>query len=223
MKKQLLITLAALILPIAGIAATFCEPMIFLQGKSKGEHSELAYIYQNTGECEWHVLYKLHFTGSGLDSVQSIRYGGLNEVFACGPRISPEAAVRLTHDSSGEFRFPNTSFGITESTPDSTRMAQIDSIFVAMSRGGAVPKSWTAKPGGERADSAWFIQNPASHMFGPLELLYYNPDGLYMDYQIRDAVFFRASRLLWIETFQPRRLMGGDMAHGVLIYRVLNK
>lgn len=223
MKKQILITLAMLVLPSAGSAATFCEPTILLLGKSTGEHSELAYIYQNTGECEWHVLHKLHFTGPGLDSVQNVRYGGLNEAFVCGPRLLPETAIRLHSDSTGLFRYANTKFGVRESSADPMKLAQIDSMFQAMARGEAPPESWTAKPGGARADSTWFIQDPASHMFGPLELLYYNPDGLYMDYRIRDAVYFIESRLLWIETYQPRRLMGGDLAPGVLIYRVLDK
>ena len=84
----LLVGTLAACLPVE--ASGICQPQYFLFGKSAGEPSILAYVMQNTGDCEWHILRRLYFTDNRLDSVQSLRYGSYNHAFADSGRVLPQ-------------------------------------------------------------------------------------------------------------------------------------
>jgi hypothetical protein len=194
--------------------------MYFLYGKSSGEQSRIAYVMQNTGECEWYILHRLYFTNNELDSVQSIRYGSIDNPFNVIGRTSTEMGYRMFPDDSGFFSAGYRSFGVSASEPDTLKVHQIDSLIIYIANGHLAPEEWKAHPYSFGDDSLYYLQEPNIVSSGTAELIYYDPQGLYTDYDIRDVVYWPESKIMWIETHQPREMVGGDGMHGVLIYKL---
>ncbi|MBK7091007.1 MAG: hypothetical protein IPH59_04685 [bacterium] len=58
---------------------------------------------------------------------------------------------------------------------------------------------------------------------GELELISYDPNGLYLNYRFKEVFYFSESRLLLIFTNQPRIAYGLDQMHGYLLFRVTHQ
>jgi|GEM_PF-5003128 len=76
--------------------------------------------------------------------------------------------------------------------------------------------TWSKYSGDAAIDLPW-IEG------GELDLISYDPNGLYLNYRFKEVFYFSESRLLLIFTNQPRIAYGLDQMHGYLLFRVTHQ
>jgi hypothetical protein len=190
-----------LLLPDA-FPATLCRQTIELVGKTEGDTSTLLYYEYVSGECGY---YRMHRLSIGPDSVLSIKEWRLENLTlplwddsATNGKRLEEAELLLK--SGDAWVMP---FGQSIRAPEHD--FAFDSTY---SESVLVYNKWY---GG-------FFDEP--RMDVDADLLYRLPNGLYKNYEIKDAYLMRQSRILFLTIYQPLEKAGLDSMHGVLVYRV---
>jgi hypothetical protein len=185
-----------------GQSATLCRQTIELVGKTEGDTSTLLYYEYVSGECGY---YRMHRLSIGPDSVLSIKEWRLENLTlplwddsATNGKRLEEAELLLK--SGDAWVMP---FGQSIRAPEHD--FAFDSTY---SESVLVYNKWY---GG-------FFDEP--RMDVDADLLYRLPNGLYKNYEIKDAYLMRQSRILFLTIYQPLEKAGLDSMHGVLVYRV---
>lgn len=206
--------LAAVIILFVGAtvdhAATLCEQKFELLAKSTGEPSMLAYSEQLTGECEQYRLHLLLLHPDVSCEMERSGFGNRPDfILDFFDKLGIERSVELT-DSSGIYRFNGST---TVQAPEYDSL--LDSMWVAEARAGKV-----------NGEHDWCLRHRDLCFFGPrfagaeATLLHRYHGGLYFNYTIDRVVYYPDSGVLVLITNQPKKKVGLDTMHGLLIYRL---
>ncbi len=197
------------LLPLSAQCASLCEQFFTVQGKSYGTMSVLAYQEQLTGDCE---QYRLHLVFINDSLTTSIETEGLSS-----PPSQMDGFFELfgrercdtLRDSSGVFII-----GYRESCSVPKEDTSFNRKWVDFLRsGGSSSRDWCELYPLE------CTEYPAFHGV-EAALLYKHPGALYRGYSIATSLYYPTSKILVLITHQPRKAVGLDTMHGVLVYRL---
>ena len=211
--KFILILTVILIVGSTVFSATLCHQKYEIVGKTEGANGIL-FIYEHVnGECEgtyFHSVYlndtlsRIMTTKLGYKDSTRFITGIVDEIplekYSIGKTVNNETVI-------------NDSIKILppEKDPDFDYLYQ-ELINAATGSGDA--SNW------RRTYPHDYLDHPkisgAKFKFGD-----YYKKGLYKNYKIKNAVFFRESGYLIIITDQPKECVGADTMHGFLIYKLI--
>ena len=121
--------------------------------------------------------------------------------------IVQEPVIRL-EKQNGAWIIPGTSWRIAVPPPDTTQLRMLQEETFASG------EAWNSKYGIEGI-SAPYVEGLNT------KIIYYHPEGLYVDYKISKAYYFRHSRYILVFTNQPRLASGLDTMHGFLLLKIV--
>ena len=204
-----IIVWGVLTIPLSVQGASLCEQFFTVQGKSYGTMSIMAYQEQLTGDCE---QYRLHLVFIHDSLTTSIEDDGLSS-----PPSQMDGFFELfgrercdtLRDSSRVFII-----GYKESCTAPQEDTCFDRKWVEfMKSGGSNSRDWCELNPNECAEYPVFHGVQAT-------LLYQHARSLYRGYSIVEAMYYPTSKILVLVTHQPRKAVGLDTMHGVLVYRL---
>jgi hypothetical protein len=164
------------------------------------------------GECWYSHLIQIAVedttdtaTYTALGSYKSWNWKGLEEKLKgviCQPAIELE-------NQNGMWSLPGLSWRIGVPPPDSAMLKLLQKEYKA-----GRERSWNVNYGikGVSVPSAEGLD---------IEMVYYYPEGLYIDYTISKVYYFPQSRYILVFTNQPRMASGLDTMHGFLLLKIV--
>jgi hypothetical protein len=203
LKITVLFVMTWVLFSSTGQSASLCRQTIMFVGKTEGDTSTLMFYEYVSGECS--TPYRQHYLKIGPEGLLDAVFKGSyaltlplwNDSATNGKRLE-EAELLLK--SGDAWVMP---FGQSIRAPEHD--FAFDSTY---SESVLVYNKWY---GG-------FFDEP--RMDVEADLLYRLPNGLYKNYEIKDAYLMRQSRILFLIIYQPLEKVGLDSMHGVLVYRV---
>ena len=189
--------------------STICEQKFTLLGRSKGQTPAFLIIQDLSGECESSTLLQIALMPEGpvkfdLEFGEKDRWQWFKNNM---DSLRMEPFVQLdNHDDS--WIAANMKWKVSNPLPDKELLNQIEKKpFV-------IGLHWNKEKGTEG------IQLP---VFDGIKskLIYYLPAGLYVDYSIEKAFYFKQSGYIILFTSQERKAPGLDTMHGFLIFKII--
>ena len=210
--KYLQVLLLALIAATSAFAWLPCEQQFIFIGKSAGEQAWFYFEEVQAGECESNQLFAIHLgLEKPLVAVTHFReargIGWREQLF----RDSPPEGFDSLSQTDGRYRI-DSSASFSAPGPDTAFQKWYDKRKTSI----------------ETRPDATLWEKMRKEMIDPpafegatTTLVWADPNGFYKNYSIKQALYYRTSGYLVIETFQPIRAGYDEITmHGVMIFSV---